>query len=143
VFLLSLESVKGVRNMARKRFIGTVVSDKMDKTRVVVVERRVPHPLYKKVVKRRSKFYVHDENNISHVGDKVLIEESKPISKLKKWVLLSVVERSAAAVARAHLKEKAQQVAETDEKEELVEKEVEEIIEGIKEDDAEKEGGDE
>ncbi len=121
--------------MARKRFIGTVVSDKMNKTRVVVVERRVPHPLYKKVIKRRSKFYVHDENNISHVGDKVLIEESKPISKLKRWKLISIVERSALAVAREHLKDQAP-VVEPDE--EIVEKEVEEIIEGTKE-----EGGDE
>ena len=122
--------------MARKRFIGTVVSDKMDKTRVVVVERRVPHPLYKKVVKRRSKFYVHDENNVSHIGDKVLIEESKPISKLKRWVLVSVVERSAVALAREHLKESVEAPASD---EELVEKEVEEIIEGTKEE----EGGDE
>jgi len=135
VFSRFLESVKGVRSMARKRFIGTVVSDKMNKTRVVVVERRVPHPLYKKVIKRRSKFYVHDENNISHVGDKVLIEESKPISKLKRWKLISIVERSALAVAREHLKDQAP-VVEPDE--EIVEKEVEEIIEGTKE-----EGGDE
>ncbi len=135
MFSRFLESVKGVRNMARKRFVGTVVSDKMDKTRVVVVERRVPHPLYKKVIKRRSKFYVHDENNISHVGDKVLIEESKPISKLKRWRLITVVERSALALAREHLKEQGKDVSA---EEELVEKEVEEIIEGTTE-----EGGDE
>lgn len=124
--------------MARKRFVGTVVSDKMNKTRVVVVERRFPHPLYKKVIKRRSKFYVHDEDNISHVGDKVLIEESRPISKLKKWRLVAIVERSALARAREHLEE--EQSVEDVVEEKLVEKEVEEIIEGTKE---QEEGGDE
>jgi len=125
--------------MARKRFVGTVVSDKMNKTRVVIVERRFPHPLYKKVIKRRSKFYVHDENNISHVGDKVLIEESRPISKLKRWRLVSIVERSALARAREHLEEEEQSVENVAEGN-LVEKEVEEIIEGTKE---QEEGGDE
>lgn len=124
--------------MARKRFVGTVVSDKMNKTRVVVVERRFPHPLYKKVIKRRSKFYVHDEDNISHVGDKVLIEESRPISKLKKWRLVAIVERSALSRAREHLEE--EQSVEDVVEEKLVEKEVEEIIEGTKE---QEEGGDE
>ena len=116
--------------MGRKRFVGVVVSDKMDKTRVVVVERRVPHPLYKKVIKRRSKFYVHDENNESHVGDKVLIEESRPISKLKRWRLIKIVEKAAITAAEEELEAEAE--AEGVE-EQIVEDEVEEIIEGKKE----------
>jgi small subunit ribosomal protein S17 len=70
------------------------VSDKMDKTRVVLVERVQMHPLYKKRYVVRKKFYVHDENNESKVGDIVRIRESKPISRLKRWVLVEIVERS-------------------------------------------------
>jgi small subunit ribosomal protein S17 len=112
--------------MGRKRFVGVVVSDKMDKTRVVVVERRVPHPLYKKVIKRRSKFYVHDENNESHVGDKVLIEESRPISKLKRWTLVKIMEKAAITAAEEEMKSEGV-------KEQVVESEVGEIIEGKQE----------
>ncbi len=112
--------------MGRKRFVGVVVSDKMNKTRVVVVERRVPHPLYKKVIKRRSKFYVHDENNESHVGDKVLIEESRPISKLKRWKLVKIVEKAAITAAEEELEAEGVE-------EQIVENDVEEIIEGKKE----------
>ncbi len=69
----------------RKRYKGIVVSDKMDKTVVVMVERLVQHPLYKKYIKKRKKFYAHDENNECKVGDKVEIEETRPLSKLKRF----------------------------------------------------------
>ena len=81
---------KPVRNL-RKVLTGTVVSDKMDKTRVVLVERRAAHPLYKKVVKHTSKCYVHDENNESKIGDVVEIMETRPLSKLKRWRLVKIV----------------------------------------------------
>lgn len=76
----------------RRGFTGIVVSDKADKTRVVNVQRRVKHPRYEKVVRRRSKFYVHDEQNVSHIGDKVEIMSVRPMSKLKRWRLVRVVE---------------------------------------------------
>ncbi len=74
--------------------VGKVVSDKMDKTRVVVYEYYKMHPLYKKFVKRRTKFYVHDENNESKVGDIVKIKFTRPLSKLKRWRLVEILERS-------------------------------------------------
>ncbi|NPV88878.1 30S ribosomal protein S17 [Coprothermobacteraceae bacterium] len=77
----------------RRRFVGVVVSDKMDKTRVVVSERLERHPLYKKEVRRKSKFYVHDERNESKAGDVVLIEEFRPMSRLKRFVLVRVLGR--------------------------------------------------
>lgn len=75
----------------RRGFVGIVVSDKADKTRVVNVSRLVKHPRYEKVVRRRSKFYVHDEGNVSHLGDKVEIISTRPMSKLKRWRLVRVV----------------------------------------------------
>ena len=78
------------RNL-RKVLTGTVVSDKMDKTRVVKVERRAAHPLYHKVVKHTSKCYVHDENNESKIGDVVEIMETRPLSKLKRWRLVKIM----------------------------------------------------
>ena len=81
---------KPVRNL-RKVLTATVVSDKMDKTRVVLVERRAAHPLYKKVVKHTSKCYVHDENNESKIGDVVEIMETRPLSKLKRWRLVRII----------------------------------------------------
>ncbi|AMW33030.1 SSU ribosomal protein S17P [Fervidobacterium changbaicum] len=80
--------------MPKKRFIGVVVSDKMDKTVTVKVERLVKHPKFGKYVKRSKKFYAHDENNACRVGDVVEIEESRPLSKLKRWVVVRIVERS-------------------------------------------------
>ncbi|MEM1295089.1 MAG: 30S ribosomal protein S17, partial [Verrucomicrobiota bacterium] len=68
-----------------------VVSNKMDKTIVVEVERRVPHPKFKKIIKRSSKFYVHDEENKAVVGDKVEIVECRPLSKSKRWTLTKVL----------------------------------------------------
>ncbi len=75
----------------RRGFVGIVVSDKSDKTRVVNVQRLVRHPRYEKIVRRRSKFYVHDEKNVSHLGDKVEIISTRPMSKLKRWRLVRVV----------------------------------------------------
>jgi small subunit ribosomal protein S17 len=74
---------------------GVVVSDKMDKTVVVQVERLVKHPVYKKYVRRRKKFMVHDEENAARVGDRVLIVEVRPLSKRKRWRLRQIVERAA------------------------------------------------
>ncbi|RLD15536.1 MAG: 30S ribosomal protein S17 [Caldiserica bacterium] len=79
--------------MPRRVEIGVVVSDKMDKTRVVELIRIKSHPLYDKVIKKKKKVYVHDEKNESKIGDKVKIIESRPLSKLKRWRLLEVVER--------------------------------------------------
>ena len=81
------------RNL-RKTRIGTVVSDKMDKTIVVAIEDRVAHPLYKKIVKRTVKFKAHDENNECVVGDRVEIMECRPLSKDKNWRLVRVVEKA-------------------------------------------------
>jgi small subunit ribosomal protein S17 len=74
----------------RKTRVGVVVSDKMTKTIVVKVERRVPHPIFKKIVRKTSKFYAHDENSQAKIGDKVLIAETRPLSKLKRWELVEV-----------------------------------------------------
>ncbi|VAX76809.1 30S ribosomal protein S17 [Buchnera aphidicola] len=73
---------------------GYVKSNKMNKSIIVIVNRRVKHPIYGKFIKKRTKFCVHDENNISNVGDLVEICESKPISKTKSWTLLSILEKS-------------------------------------------------
>jgi small subunit ribosomal protein S17 len=75
----------------RKTKVGRVVSDKMDKTIVVSVERMTRHPLYKRVIRQTSKFKAHDEANEAHVGDSVLIEESRPLSATKRWRLVSIV----------------------------------------------------
>ena len=69
---------------------GVVVSNAMDKTLVVKVERKFPHPLYKKFIKRSSRYHVHDENNQHKVGDLVSIRECRPLSKLKKWEVIAV-----------------------------------------------------
>ncbi|MGA2174696.1 MAG: 30S ribosomal protein S17 [Verrucomicrobiota bacterium] len=79
----------------RKERLGKVIANKMAKTIVVRVERRFPHPEYKKVVTAFSKFYAHDEKGEAKVGDLVLIRETRPLSKLKRWRLTQVVERSA------------------------------------------------
>ena len=78
----------------RKTKVGRVVSDKMDKTIVVSVERLTRHPLYKRVIRLTSKFKAHDELNEAHVGDTVLIEESRPLSATKRWRLVSVIARA-------------------------------------------------
>ncbi|WP_353570669.1 30S ribosomal protein S17 [Candidatus Albibeggiatoa sp. nov. BB20] len=74
--------------------IGKVVSDKMDKTITVLIERKVKHPKYKKFIKRSTKLHVHDEENTCREGDTVLIKEGRPMSKTKAWVLHKVLERA-------------------------------------------------
>jgi len=74
--------------------LGEVVSTKMAKTIVVQVTRRVPHPLYKRIVTKRNKFYAHDEESTAKVGDIVRIVESRPLSKMKRWVLGEVIRRA-------------------------------------------------
>jgi len=71
-----------------KAMVGKVISDKMHKTIVVLIERSVRHPKYGKIMKRRTKIHVHDENNICKIGDTVRVSESRPISKTKCWVLV-------------------------------------------------------
>ncbi len=78
----------------RKERVGKVVSDKMNKTRVVVVERIVKHPLYKKYIKVRKKYYVHDEHNESREGDIVRIMETRPLSKTKRWRLVEILRKA-------------------------------------------------
>jgi small subunit ribosomal protein S17 len=78
----------------RKVREGMVISDKMEKTVVVVIQELKPHPLYKKVVRRTTKLKVHDENNDAHVGDRVRIVETRPLSKDKRWRVDEVVERA-------------------------------------------------
>ena len=79
----------------RKTRVGTVKSNKMDKTVVVTVERLVQHPKYRKYIKRRNSFAAHDADNACNVGDRVLIEESRPLSKTKRWVAVKVLEKAA------------------------------------------------
>ena len=81
------------RNL-RKTRVGTVVSDKMDKTIVVAVRDSVQHPLYKKILKRTVKFKAHDENNECGVGDRVMIMETRPLSKDKRWCMVKIVEKA-------------------------------------------------
>jgi small subunit ribosomal protein S17 len=83
------------QNKLTKTLVGVVVSDKMDKSIVVRVERRVPHPVYGKYVKKSSKIHAHDEKNVCHVGDVVEIKECRPLSKTKSWTLVEVVEKAA------------------------------------------------
>jgi len=78
----------------RKERVGEVISDKMDKTIVVRVERRFRHPRFKKVVTAYSKFYAHDEKNEANVGDRVRIQETLPLSRTKCWRLVEIVERN-------------------------------------------------
>ncbi|AUM97254.1 TPA: 30S ribosomal protein S17 [Clostridium botulinum] len=78
----------------RKTRMGRVVSNKMDKTIVVAVETKVRHPLYGKIMNRTTKFKAHDENNAANINDKVLIMETRPLSKQKRWRLVEVVEKA-------------------------------------------------
>lgn len=80
---------------ARKVREGVVVSDKMDKTRVVLVSWHTTHPRYRKVIRRSSRFYAHDEKNDAKSGDRVEIMETRPFSKLKRWRITRVLERNA------------------------------------------------
>lgn len=74
-----------------RTMVGKVVSDKMQKTIVVMVERTVKHPKYGKIMKRRTKLHAHDENQVCKIGNTVMIRESRPISKTKSWVLVEVI----------------------------------------------------
>ena len=82
------------RTSSRQTRVGLVVSDKMDKTIVVAIADRVAHPLYTKIVKRTYKLKAHDELNDAHVGDKVKVMETRPMSKDKRWRLVEVIERA-------------------------------------------------
>ncbi|MEO1001975.1 MAG: 30S ribosomal protein S17 [Cyanobacteria bacterium J06638_7] len=77
--------------MATKERVGTVVSDKMDKTVVVAVENRFPHPIYKKTVSRTKRYKAHDETNGCKVGDRVRITETRPLSRTKRWTVAEVI----------------------------------------------------
>ena len=81
----------------RKEVIGNVVSNRMNKTIVVQVVRKRSHPLYTRVISKAKKFYAHDEKNEAHIGDVVRLEETRPLSKLKRWRLKEIVRRSALA----------------------------------------------
>lgn len=83
------EAQKTVRTL-----MGRVISDKMDKTITVLIERRVKHPIYGKYVKRSTKLHAHDESNQCRIGDTVSIRETRPLSKTKAWTLVEVVERA-------------------------------------------------
>jgi small subunit ribosomal protein S17 len=86
-------AAKGTK--APRRHIGLVTSAKMDKTRVVLIQRLIQHPLYKKYIRRDKKLYVHDEQNESGVGDRIEVEEvTRPLSKLKRYKLVRIVERA-------------------------------------------------
>ena len=78
----------------RKTRVGKVVSDKMDKTIVVAIETSIKHSLYNKIIRRTVKFKAHDENNECRVGDKVLIMETRPLSKDKNWRLVKIIEKA-------------------------------------------------
>ena len=87
------EQETGTRN-ARKERVGLVVSNRMDKSIVVAIERRMKHPMYGKFVKKTNKLMAHDENNDAGEGDTVRIMESRPISKRKRWRLVEIIERA-------------------------------------------------
>ncbi|HBT39627.1 MAG: 30S ribosomal protein S17 [Thermotoga sp. 50_1627] len=80
--------------MPRKRLTGTVVSDKMDKTVVVRVTRWLEHPVYKKRIRRSKKYHAHDEHNECKVGDVVVIEETRPLSRTKRWRVVEILQRA-------------------------------------------------
>ncbi len=89
---MQTEAVKKRGN--RKTRVGVVASDKMDKTIVVVVEKRVLHPVYKKYVKTRKRYKADDQANTAKIGDQVMIEECRPLSKTKRWRLKNIVRRA-------------------------------------------------
>jgi small subunit ribosomal protein S17 len=93
----------------RKLLVGKVVSTKMAKTIVVEVNRQKAHPLYRRVVSRSKKFYAHDEQQTAHTGDTVRIEETRPLSRLKRWTLKEIVKRSALATAERRAEDAAGQ----------------------------------
>ncbi|MBI4741745.1 MAG: 30S ribosomal protein S17 [Betaproteobacteria bacterium] len=80
----------------KRSLVGRVVSDKMDKTVTVLIERRVKHPMYDKIIVRSSKYHAHNDNNEAKSGDLVQIEECRPLSKTKAWVVTKLLEKAAA-----------------------------------------------
>ena len=88
------QDLKPGQERRRQMKVGRVVSDKMDKTVIVAVEYTRPHPLYKKAMKRTSKFAAHDERNLCKIGDIVRIEETRPLSKTKRWIVREIVKQS-------------------------------------------------
>lgn len=93
-------SAQPIRNNFRKKRIGVVLSDKMQKTIVVQIRRKALHPEYGKVIEKASKFKVHDEKNEAKAGDRVLIRETRPLSKDKHWTLVQVLARGAGQLKR-------------------------------------------
>lgn len=91
---MSEVEVKSIDRHLRKVRVGKVVSDKMDKSIVVSVERKVKHPIYGKFVNKSTRFLVHDEDNTCGIGDTVRIMETRPLSKRKRWRLLELIERA-------------------------------------------------
>ena len=92
---MTIAAEKETADRARRhRFTGVVLSDKADKTRVVQVEWLYRHPRYDKTLRKRSKFYIHDEKNEAHAGDRVEIAGTRPLSKLKRWRLVRIVEKA-------------------------------------------------
>ena len=83
-----------IKRTLRKTRVGKVISVKMDKTVVVAIEDNVKHPLYGKIIKSTKKLHVHDENNECGVGDKVEVMETRPLSKTKRWRLVSIIEKA-------------------------------------------------
>ncbi len=93
--------------MPKRILTGTVTSDKTDKTVTVLVERKVKHPLYGKIIRRSKKYHAHDEGNEYHTGDKVRIEETRPISKSKSWKVLDRVAASKGVAIEADIEVEA------------------------------------
>ena len=91
------QATGGERTTARKQKVGRVVSSKMDKTVVVAVDYLRPHPIYRKTVRKTNKFYAHDEDNRATVGDTVRIEETRPLSKTKRWLVVEILNAGLAA----------------------------------------------
>ncbi len=89
------QTAPAAKHGKRKERVGEVVSNKMTKTIIVRVQRRFPHPQFKKIVTAYKKFYAHDEKAEAKIGDTVRIEETRPMSRLKRWKLVEVVERNA------------------------------------------------
>ena len=88
------EAKTAIESNLKRTLTGTVTSDKMDKTVVVEVKRLVSHPLYHKIIRRRNKFKAHDPENLCNVGDKVLIEETRPLSRDKNWRVKQILEKA-------------------------------------------------
>jgi small subunit ribosomal protein S17 len=87
--------------MPKRILVGTIVSDKTDKTVTVLVERKVKHPLYGKIIRRSKKYHAHDEENVFKAGERVRIEETRPISKTKSWKVLDRVQAGKTAAFEA------------------------------------------